>query len=125
MLDSKATIQYDQPYKYPEWSIEGLRERHGAEQADVIFQSYLDKLLSGSSSLSINYYEYIQSPEWKTKAEAAKKRAGYRCVVCNGTDRLEAHHRTYERLGNELPEDITALDHDCHELFSKYGRLKR
>jgi hypothetical protein len=65
------------------------------------------------------YYEYIQSPAWKAKAEAAKKRAGYKCQVCNGTHRLEAHHRTYDRLGNERPEDITVLCHSCHELYSK------
>jgi hypothetical protein len=69
----------------------------------------------------VDYYKYIKSPEWKRKANAAKKRAGYRCQVCNhGRDegaRLEAHHRTYARLGHEKPEDITVLCSDCHELY--------
>ena len=68
----------------------------------------------------INYYDYIRSEEWRDKAEAAKARAGYRCQVCNTPDSmagLEAHHRTYERLGNELPEDITVLCGDCHSIF--------
>lgn len=68
----------------------------------------------------VDYYEYIKSPAWKAKAAAAKKRAGYRCQVCNRHKkevRLEAHHRTYERLGNERPEDITVLCRDCHELY--------
>lgn len=66
-----------------------------------------------------DYYEYIHSQEWQCRAEAAKARAGYRCQVCNGTKRLEAHHRTYENLGHEPPEDITVLCHKCHEIFSK------
>jgi hypothetical protein len=71
----------------------------------------------------MTYQEYIQSDEWKSKAEAAKKRAGYRCQVCNSPDYLEAHHRTYERMCDELPGDITVLCKECHELFSQFGRL--
>lgn len=67
---------------------------------------------------TLDYHGYIQSPEWKEKAEAAKKRAGYRCQICNRRGKLEAHHRTYERLGQELPEDITVLCDRCHGLYS-------
>lgn len=66
------------------------------------------------------YNQYIQSPEWRAKADEAKKRAGYRCQVCNRPSSivtLHAHHRTYERLGHERPEDITVLCEDCHKLF--------
>ena len=65
-----------------------------------------------------NYQAYLRSPSWKKKAEAAKIRAGNRCQLCNKSRnevQLEAHHRTYERLGNELPGDITVLCRDCHE----------
>lgn len=65
----------------------------------------------------INYDEYIKSPQWKRKAIEAKKRAGYRCQVCNSPDNLNAHHRTYERLGSEQPGDITVLCRECHKLF--------
>ena len=74
------------------------------------------------------YHEYIKSPAWKKRAAAAKERAGNRCQVCNRTSgivRLEAHHRTYARLGHELPDDITVLCEDCHDLFSKNGRLAK
>lgn len=72
---------------------------------------------------SIIYKDYIQSDEWKQKSKDAKERVGNRCQVCNGNDRLEAHHRTYLNLGNELPEDITILCHKCHELFSIQGKI--
>lgn len=62
----------------------------------------------------VDYGEYINSPEWKAKAQEAKKRAGYKCQLCNGTKRLDVHHRTYERLGHELDSDLTVLCHKCH-----------
>ena len=75
-----------------------------------------------ASKAKFNYAVYIQSEDWKRKADAAKKKAGYKCQVCNrGTSevlQLEAHHRTYENLGNELASDITVLCNECHDLFS-------
>jgi len=65
-----------------------------------------------------NYYEYIRSDEWKKKAEEAKAKAGNRCQFCNRSRveiQLEAHHRTYEHLGNEQPGDITVLCRNCHQ----------
>lgn len=37
------------------------------------------------------------------KREYVLRRAGYRFQVCNREDRLEVHHRTYDRLGLEDP----------------------
>ena len=71
----------------------------------------------------VNYFEYIQSREWKRKAKAAKARADHRCQVCNSSDRLEVHHRTYINLGHENRNDLTVLCHDCHDLFSRGRKL--
>jgi 5-methylcytosine-specific restriction endonuclease McrA len=68
----------------------------------------------------INYGEYINSPEWKGRSNNAKDSAGHRCQLCNkaGNNReLHTHHRTYERLGNELPEDLIVLCAGCHAKF--------
>jgi len=76
----------------------------------------------------VNYYEYIRSEAWRTKANAAKKRAGYRCQVCNKHSKevqLDAHHRTYERLGQEIPDDITVLCRDCHSLYENNRKLNK
>jgi hypothetical protein len=67
----------------------------------------------------VDHAAYIKSEAWRVKADAAKQRAGHRCQVCNKSGQLDAHHRTYERLGNELPEDITVLCRECHELYEK------
>jgi hypothetical protein len=71
------------------------------------------------------YAEYIVSPAWRARADAAKKRVGYRCLVCNSSHDLNAHHRTYERLGHELEIDIIVLCRDCHELFHTNRRLQK
>ena len=78
------------------------------------------------SSTFIDYHQYIKSKVWKEKAVAAKERADYRCQICNieGSDStLHAHHRTYERLGAELPEDITGLCAGCHKTFHDKGQV--
>lgn len=93
--------------------------------AEKIAIDLIVKMLGGES---IDYYEYIKSPEWKLKADAAKERAGYRCQICNRPNTeisLNAHHRTYERLGNETPEDITVLCRDCHELYELNRKSKK
>ena len=72
------------------------------------------------------YKDYIASPEWRLKANEAKGRAGHRCQVCNKPSSqvtLDAHHRTYERLGNELPEDITVLCRKCHSIYHRKGQI--
>ena len=78
--------------------------------------------------MRVNYYEYIKSDEWRKRADAAKQRAGFRCQVCNRAYPrmlLNAHHRTYERLGHEDPNDITVLCRDCHELYELNKKIQR
>lgn len=84
--------------------------------------------LARGLSTHVNYQTYIESDEWQQKAAAAKARVGFRCQVCNrhqDDEVLDAHHRTYERLGNEEPEDITILCRTCHDLFERHKRLTK
>jgi len=68
------------------------------------------------------YREYLASPEWRTRAEEAKRRAGGRCMLCNSSGPLQAHHRTYDRVGNEAPDDLVALCDDCHAGYHRWRR---
>jgi len=63
------------------------------------------------------YAEYLQTTHWHFKRSDALKRSKYRCQLCNSTKRLDVHHRTYENLGNEEPEDLIVLCRKCHEHF--------
>ncbi|CAK0770336.1 5-methylcytosine-specific restriction enzyme A [Gammaproteobacteria bacterium] len=71
---------------------------------------------------SVNYHEYIQSDEWKAKAKIVKARAEWRCEICGRSGNyhtLEAHHKTYEHLGNERLSDLQCLCSECHEKISR------
>lgn len=69
------------------------------------------------------YREYLNSPEWQAKRRLALEQAGWRCKVCNSTTRLQVHHRTYDRVGNEELCDLTVLCATCHQLFHDGGRM--
>ena len=44
-------------------------------------------------------------------------RADHKCESCGQRgDVLDVHHKTYERLGFELPEDLEVLCRTCHEV---------
>jgi hypothetical protein len=62
----------------------------------------------------VDYHAYLRSAAWQRRAAACKRRARWRCALCNTVGPLNAHHRTYERLGFELPSDLIALCRYCH-----------
>lgn len=63
------------------------------------------------------YADYLKSSHWKATREWALDRAGHHCQICPSADGLEVHHRTYARVGKELPTDLAVLCGDCHEHF--------
>jgi len=65
------------------------------------------------------YQRYMASDEWRQLRTRKIAEVG-RCQDCGATDRLEAHHLTYERFGHERPEDLQVLCHFCH--MSEHGR---
>jgi hypothetical protein len=84
--------------------------------------------LAEANNGTVDYLTYIKSDAWREKANAAKERAGWRCQVCNvegNAYSLNAHHRTYERLGDERPGDITVLCRACHEMYSTKHRRRK
>lgn len=70
------------------------------------------------------YIKYLRSRRWMRIRKRAIERAEYRCQVCNGTEKLEVHHRTYENLGHEHAMDIIVLCDECHTLFHTHGKIK-
>jgi hypothetical protein len=66
---------------------------------------------------SMPYRDYLKTAHWQLKRQEAITSASNRCQLCNSAERLEVHHRTYERRGHELPEDLTVLCDKCHGKF--------
>lgn len=67
----------------------------------------------------IRYSEYLKTDYWKAVSLEVKKRAGFRCQLCNSQMDLVAHHRCYDHRGNELEHlgDLICLCARCHSLF--------
>jgi hypothetical protein len=70
-----------------------------------------------ASARKQGYSEYLESPAWRARRDAAIARAEGRCQLCNSSRRLNVHHRTYERVDNERDGDLTVLCQKCHERF--------
>lgn len=62
----------------------------------------------------VDYRRYIGSAAWKRKAAKIRRRAEYRCERCGRFAPLDVHHKTYRRLGYEIPADLVALCKRCH-----------
>ena len=62
------------------------------------------------------YDDYITSAAWKLKRREVLERDEYKCVECGKTSKLQVHHKTYARLGDEKLSDLETLCPSCHEL---------
>jgi 5-methylcytosine-specific restriction endonuclease McrA len=67
------------------------------------------------------FSEYRLTEDWQAKRAFALARAGFRCQVCAASDtRLDVHHNSYERYGEESVFDLVVLCERCHELFHEH-----
>ena len=66
---------------------------------------------------SMPYSRYLQTIHWRTVRKYALENARFCCQLCNSTERLEVHHKTYERIGNEDLSDVIVLCRACHAKF--------
>jgi len=78
----------------------------------------------------MDYQAYITSSRWRNSPAriAELHAAGYRCRVCYRPDsevELQVHHRTYERLGRELPGDLLCVCIECHVEITSFLRRRR
>lgn len=76
------------------------------------------------------YHQYIASSRWRSNPARLEelRRAGHRCRLCNMGPPdvvLTVHHRTYERLGQELADDLTTLCMECHRAVTERERRRR
>lgn len=70
--------------------------------------------------VTLDYDSYINSEAWRQKASRIRKRDGYRCQICGASDvPLEVHHLTYDRICQELDDDLLTVCHTCHEKITE------
>jgi len=64
-----------------------------------------------------DYRERLKSPDWKERRKRMIRECGGGCERCFLiTDKLELHHKTYERLWDELDSDLEVLCEKCHKI---------
>lgn len=63
---------------------------------------------------ALPYPTYLLTEHWERVRRHALARGEYRCEECDAGSSLDVHHRTYERLGEELPSDLEVLCRSCH-----------
>ena len=72
------------------------------------------------------YYQYIKSEAWQQKRKQFytsnlyktwRKKGKWVCYGCGADDKkLDLHHRTYKRLGNEhIAIDLVPVCRECHQ----------
>ena len=70
------------------------------------------------------YTEYLKTPWWGFVHDRTIKRARGLCELCGLQAAREAHHTTYERIGEEQPDDTVALCRHCHQHVTDNGLAK-
>lgn len=70
------------------------------------------------------YAQYLKTPWWDLVHTRTLKRAKGICELCQQNAAREAHHTTYERIGEEHPEDTVALCRRCHQHVTDNGLAK-
>jgi hypothetical protein len=74
------------------------------------------------------YSDYLQSGKWRKRKEHFVIIHPKICSKCSSTNKIECHHRTYSRIGEELDIDLMWFCHKCHnfvEKLIKEGKLDR
>ena len=75
----------------------------------------------------IGYEEYLKSKHWfKTRVEIFR-RDNHHCQMCNKALELRdanVHHKTYDNVGKEHPEDLILLCPDCHKKVHQISKRK-
>jgi hypothetical protein len=61
------------------------------------------------------YAEYLQTPEWRAKADAVLARANYVCEGCGVRRPTQVHHLTYQNIFEEFLFELVAVCPQCHQ----------
>ncbi|PLS85251.1 MAG: hypothetical protein CYG60_13590 [Actinobacteria bacterium] len=95
----------------------GCSQEYRHSHMEELRAAYLAQKARNNQLKQMSLSEYLKTIEWGARRNRALLQADNRCRICGSTQRLEVHHRTYERLGHELLSDLVVLCRRCHQLF--------
>jgi 5-methylcytosine-specific restriction endonuclease McrA len=68
----------------------------------------------------MKYSEYLKTEKWQFTRGLILNFWNHRCAICNSKENVQVHHRTYDRLGEELTTDCIVLCDRCHQLHHNF-----
>lgn len=82
------------------------------DELTKIKQYYNALIKTNKWRLTSNYLKYLASDRWATLRLKILKRDKFKCKC--GADATQVHHLTYDRIENELDEDLISICRTCH-----------
>ena len=92
-----------------------LRERYNKSKQELT--NALNDLIRSikKSEFFEGYNEYLSSKEWNEKRRLVLKRCNRICEGCGMYGASQAHHLSYDHIGNEFLFELVGLCLDCHK----------
>lgn len=113
------TPEFEREYGRDFWFVRKMSTDEIVEEDPLTaWRALLDRNINRNPK-TMPYNEYLQTSHWKETRAAAIERAHNRCQLCNADKSLHVHHRTYERIGEELDADLIVLCSSCHSRFHR------
>ena len=100
--------------RYHHWNVDGTWVTD--EQKKERREAYEEKRRQKYGGYR-NYHEYLTGEHWRQLSCKMCEEAGFKCRLCGGREVLQVHHRTYERIGREIPSDLFVVCKACHTLI--------
>lgn len=95
-----------------------ISSRYNADRkvvADRIAITHIDRTLNKDVAWWHRYNAYLETPEWKRRAQLVRNRCDGVCEGCGEGPVDEVHHLTYEHVCEEFLFELVGLCHACHQ----------
>jgi hypothetical protein len=105
----------------------GLRQGNSEWGYSVLLHTRPKTVRFKAMSKRRDYYEaYIQSAHWKRLRRQAFERDGFKCALCESTDRIQGHHLRYrQELDKSTVDEIQTLCFKCHDAYHMLQDMER
>ena len=70
----------------------------------------------------LHYETYINSTAWERRRGLFFTKHPKVCVTCGSEEKIQLHHKTYDRMGRERDSDLMALCEFCHSTLHRWHR---
>lgn len=98
-----------------EYMYVGYEERQELrEKIQTEYYSLFKSVMENKKYFKLDYYEYLQTEEWKIKRNQRLKIDNYTCQNCGIHTNLQVHHLDYSTIFNESMNDLITMCKPCH-----------